>query len=137
MTPAKIYISARDLFKVKDFLNNGQKIDAIKYVRDVARGYRPGLAETKDAVEHLMSPHAFPGAPRGVIAPLNPIKAVTIDLGALGGEGDVTIDMDSVEFHFDVALNKIGIEKVNALMSLYKRLASWEDEVMEQTKNSM
>ena len=136
MTPAKIYVSARDLFKVKDFLNNNQKIDAIKYLRDAARGYRPGLAEAKDAVEHLMSPHALPD-PRGVIAPLNPIKAVTIDLGALGGEGDVTIDMDSVEFHFDVALNKIGIEKVNALMSLYKRLASWEDEVLEQTKNSM
>lgn len=126
-----------ELAHVKDLINKGQKIDAIKAVRtaknhqeisiDPNTGHQRvitqiGLKQAKDAVEHMAGHHS--GPPSAMIANTNPIKSIKVDLG--DGTGEVEVDFEGLCFKFSSSINQLGIEHVSKLMELYSLIEKWE-----------
>ena len=123
---------------VKELLNKGLKIDAIKAVRaakryqqtliDPATGQSRttssiGLKEAKDAVEHFAS-QPIGGPPSAVIANVSPIKSIKVDLG--DGSGEVEVDFEGLCFRFSSSINQLGVAHVSKLMELYSLIENWE-----------
>lgn len=133
-----IRLSPSEFTNVKNLVNKGLKIDAIKAVRaakryqqtsvDPATGQSRtissiGLKEAKDAVEHFAS-QPIGGPPSAVIANVSPIKSIKVDLG--DGNGEVEVDLEGLCFKFTTSINELGIDHVSKLMELYSILEKWE-----------
>ena len=126
-----------ELAYVKDLISKGQKIDAIKAVRtaknhqeistDPNTGqqrviHQIGLKQAKDAVEHLAG--QLSDKPSAMIANVNPIKSIKVDLG--DGSGEVEVDFEGLCFRFSSSINQLGVEHVSKLMDLFSLIEKWE-----------
>ena len=133
-----IRLSPSEFTNVKDLVNKGLKIDAIKAVRaakryqqtsvDPATGQSKtisliGLKQAKDAVEHFAG-QPIGGPPTAVIANVSPIKSIKVDLG--DGNGEAEVDLEGLCFKFSTSINELGIDHVSKLMELYSLLEKWE-----------
>ena len=126
-----------ELAYVKDLINKGQKIDAIKAVR-TAKNHQEisidpntgqqrvitqiGLKQAKDAVEHMAGQPVYQLS--AMIANANPIKSIKVDLG--DGSGEVEVDFEGLCFRFSSSINQLGVAHVSKLMELYSLIENWE-----------
>jgi len=131
-----IRLSPSEFTNVKDLVNKGLKIDAIKAVR-ASKRYQQisvdpetgqsraissiGLKEAKEAVEHFAGQLSSPLS--AVIANVKPIKSIKVDLG---DDGEVEVDLEGLCFKFSTSINELGIDHVSKLMELYSMLEKWE-----------
>ena len=142
-----IKVSASQLVVIDDFLRNNKKLDAINALRNTARplGYDSimhdlplpstiGLKDAKDAVERREwdlelfdatknDRRGRPNAPSWLVC-RQPIKRLVCDFG----EGEVELDMDGLSLRALTELNgSIKMGDALALIDLYKRIASWDE----------
>lgn len=150
-----IMLTATEWVGVNDYLASGEKIQAIKLVRDAERHRKPstpnpllahtasrlwtggiGLKEAKEAVELLMaergmkqsdgSPCLPPSAPSARVRPFQPIKRIICDFG----EGEIEVDLEGMSLRILTGLNgSMRIADVMSLVDLYGRVKGWEDGV--------
>ena len=149
-----IMLTATEWVGVNDCLAGGDKIPAIKIVRDAelhrkAAGPNPllpsstagrtwtagiGLREAKEAVELLMadrgmkqsdgSPCLPPSAPSARVMPFQPMKRIICDFG----EGEIEVDLEGMSLRILTGLNgSMRIADVMSLVDLYQRVKGWED----------
>jgi len=134
-----IKVSRSQLASIDNFLRQGLKIDAIKFIRETDRqppapgqsiGFTSiGLKEAKDAAERRwnalgMIPEIDLSATNNTrLTPTNPIKRIVVEMG----DGEVELDMEGVSLKFLSGLTTVGLSEVAALCDLYKRIKDWED----------
>lgn len=149
-----IMLTATEWAGVNDCLAGGNKIPAIKIVRDAERHRKPsgpnpllssstagrtwiggiGLKEAKEAVELLMaergmkerdgSPCLPPPDPSARVIPFQPIKRIICDFG----EGEIELDLEGMSLRILTGLNgSMRIADVMSLVDLYQRVKGWED----------
>jgi len=134
-----IKVSRSQLASIDNFLRQGLKIDAIKFIRETDRQPPPpghsygftsiGLKEAKDAAERRwnalgMIPEIDLSATNNTrLTPTNPIKRIVVEMG----DGEVELDMEGVSLKFLSGLTTVGLSEVAALCDLYKRIKDWED----------
>lgn len=149
-----IMLTATEWAGVNDCLAGGDRIQAIKIVRDAERHRKPstpnpllgstalrswtagiGLKEAKEAVELLMadrgmkqsdgSPCKPPSAPSARVMPFQPIKRIICDFG----EGEIEVDLEGMSLRILTGLNgSMRIADVMSLVDLYQRVKGWDDE---------
>lgn len=148
-----IMLTATEWGQLNEALTAGDKIPAIKIVRDAERHRKPsgphpllpsstagrtwtpgiGLKEAKEAVELLMaergmkmvdgSPCLPPSAPSARVMPFQPIKRIICDFG----EGEIEVDLEGMSLRILTGLNgSMRIADVMSLVDLYQRVKSWE-----------
>ena len=134
-----IKVSRSQLASIDNFLRQGLKIDAIKFIRETDRQPPPpgqsigftsiGLKEAKDAAEQRwnalgMIPEIGLCATNNTrLTSTNPIKRIVVEMG----DGEVELDMEGVSLKFLSGLTTVGLSEVAALCDLYKRIKDWED----------
>jgi len=149
-----IMLTATEWRQVNEELAGGNKIPAIKTVRDAERHRRPsgpnpllpvstagrtwapgiGLKEAKEAVELLMAergmkqsdgtPCPIPWSPSARVVPFQPIRRIICDFG----EGEIEVDLEGMSLRILTGLNgSMRISDVMALVDLYQRVKSWEE----------
>lgn len=155
--PMIIMLTSSEWSEVNRLLAAGahNKIPAIKVVRAASRHSTSGTAadgspilipnvglrEAKEAVEALMAergmtltdgtPFLGPSNPVARISPFQPIVRVVCNFGT----GDVELDMDGMSLRVLTGLNgSMRISDAVALIDLYKRIKSWEDEIVSPCK---
>jgi len=134
-----IKVSRSQLASIDNFLRQGLKIDAIKFIRETDRqpptpghsiGFTSiGLKEAKDAAERrwnalgLMPEINLNATNNTRLTPTNPIKRIVVEMG----DGEVELDMEGVSLKFLSGLTTVGLSEVASLCNLYKRIKDWED----------
>ena len=126
-----IKVSSNDLVEIKRlFLNEGQKIAAIKLTRTVGSVYVDGvkqdkilLREAKHAVEELRGDRA-PGSPlpTATFSAIPRIKGVIIDTG----HGDVELDLDGLQLRLLGEVNTLPISVIGPALELLQYFREWE-----------
>jgi hypothetical protein len=131
-----------DLRKVKEFLADGKKINAIKHARQHGKEFpgreieepdedgnlvtriehRVGLKNAKDAVEHLTgqnlnSPCTFVGRLK--------IKSFIVE----ADEGDVEMDLDGLQLRLLGELNTIPMRDVAEMLELVSFIRKWQGDI--------
>ena len=110
-----LYIRTAVLQQIREFLRNGQKINAIKCLR---RDRPTGLREAKDAVELLAYDMGvrsdYPENARARIVSRPQVKNLTVDFG----EGDIIVDLEAMEMRGLMNLEKIGIDELAELIDV-------------------
>ena len=147
-----IMLTATEWGQLNEHLTAGDKIPAIKTVRDAERHRRPstpnsllpstagrswtsgvGLKEAKEAVELLMAERGIkqsngdpclpPLNPSARVIPFQPIKRIICDFG----EGEIEVDLEGMSLRILTGLNgSMRIADVMSLVDLYQRVKSWE-----------
>jgi len=155
-----IMLTATEWAQVNEDLAGGNKIPAIKTVRDAERHRKPsgpnpllpvstalrtwapgiGLKEAKEAVELLMAergmkqadgtPWLPPINPSARVVPFQPIKRIICDFG----EGEIELDLEGMSLRILTGLNgSMRITDVMSLIDLYGRVKSWEEGACKPT----
>ncbi len=116
------------LREVKEELQKGRKIAAIKKVRTNARCGSVGLKEAKLAVERLehemglkSHPHSATSAHK--IGADTFIRSITLDLGG----GELSVDLEQMEMRALMGLDSMGIDEVARVLDLVKILKAFGD----------
>jgi len=154
-----IMLTVTEWGQVNADLAAGGKIPAIKTVRDAERHRKPSgpnpllpvstagrtwvpgisLKEAKQAVELLMAergmkqsdgtPCHMPPNPAARVVPFQPIRRIICDFG----EGEIELDLEGMSLRILTGLNgSMRISDVMALVDLYQRVKSWEEEGCKQ-----
>jgi hypothetical protein len=149
-----IMLTATEWGQVNADLAAGDKIPAIKTVRDAERHRKPsapnpllpvstalrawtagiGLKEAKEAVELLMAergmkqsdgtPCPMPPNPTARVVPFQPIRRIICDFG----EGEIEVDLEGMSLRILTGLNgSMRITDAMSLIDLYQRVKSWEE----------
>jgi hypothetical protein len=138
MKKCRIKLSAQHLTRVREFANDGQKIKAIKWARTNGKSFpgkeelqndgttgvnhRPGLRETKHAVEHLMGQIDHDAA-CGVFAPALIIKKIIVE----GETGNIEIDIDGLQLRcLDGLSQGIPLNEVASMTELVSFIRQWQ-----------
>lgn len=136
-----IKVSKIQLATIDNYLRQGLRIDAIKFIRETDRqpptlghsiGFTSiGLKEAKDAAERRWNEMNF-GDPIILsannvsrVVPKNPIKRIVVEMG----DGEVELDMEGMSLKFLMGMTTVGLSEVASLCDLYKRIADWEEQV--------
>jgi hypothetical protein len=149
-----IMLTATEWGLVNADLAAGDKIPAIKTVRDAERHRKPSgpnpllpvstagrtwtagisIKEAKEAVELLMAergmkqsdgtPCHMPPNPVARVVPHQPIRRIICDFG----EGEIELDLEGMSLRILTGLNgSMRIADVMSLIDLYQRVKSWEE----------
>jgi hypothetical protein len=104
-------------------LDLGKKIAAIKMLRSDSGS---GLKEAKEAIERLMHdqglhdyPHAAKEGAKIVVGPV--IKKLTLDFG----DGDIEVDLETMQMMGLMQLQKIGLESCGEILDLVETLKAF------------
>ncbi len=119
----KIHVRSHDLQVVKEHIQSGHKIKAIKALRDSTHC---GLREAKLAVENLGSKMSrllsnagsYPANTEIDAVPLCSIQKVEIELG----NGAIMVDLDEAQFHVMRELGNVPLEETRRLLKLIEIL---------------
>ena len=120
-----IKVSGKVYTQTLEHLSKGKKIAAIKAIRGDSGS---GLKEAKDAVERLMyerngdgfkTHEAHQAAPRIIIGPI--IKKLTLDFG----DGDIEVDLETMEMMGLMQMQKIGLEACGEILDLVATLTAF------------
>jgi len=103
--------------EVRDLISSGQRIQAIKVVRNHTSC---GLAEAKAAVERIEGRE--PHGPK--LLPFLAIKSMVITTG----EGDLTVDLDGLQLMGLMNLEKLGLEECRRILDLVGAIEAWRDQ---------
>jgi len=108
-------VPAQTIRDVEELVQRGQKIQAIKVVRDAARC---GLAEGKAAVDRIAG--VEPNGPR--LIPNFDIKSITLTTG----EGEMTVDLEGMQLMGLMQLQTLGIDECRRVLDLVDRIREWQ-----------
>ena len=142
MTTNTIRIMPHDLRKVKEFLADGKKINAIKHARSHGKEFpgkeieepnedgdlvtrmdhRVGLRNAKDAVEHLAGSNLNPSCT--FVGRLK-IKSFIVE----ADEGDVEMDLDGLQLRLLGELNTLPMRDVAEMLELVSFIRKWQGDV--------
>tara|TARA_A100001037_G_C15115631_1_gene621243 strand:- start:1423 stop:1884 length:462 start_codon:yes stop_codon:yes gene_type:complete len=144
MSNSVIRVPAKILNDIKDELNNGRKISAIKLCRSNGKingGGSIGLKEAKLAIERFEDSLGLKSYPNHaqqaahLIQAETFIRSITLDLGG----GELTVDLEQMEMRALMGLDSMGIEEVARVLDLVKVLKAFSeganisiDRVMEE-----
>lgn len=137
-----IRIMPHDLRKVKEHLNDGKKINAIKHARTHGREFpgreieepnedgdlvtridhRVGLRNAKDAVEHLAGSNSNPSCT--FVGRLK-IKSFIVE----ADEGDVEMDLDGLQLRLLGELNTLPMRDVAEMLELVSFIRKWQGDI--------
>jgi hypothetical protein len=137
-----IRIMPHDLRKVKEFLDDGKKINAIKHARSTGKQYpgtereepdedgnivtiidhRVGLKHAKDAVEHLADQNSNP-----VCTFVGRLKIKSFIVEA--DDGDVEMDLDGLQLRLLGELNTIPMRDVAEMLELVSFIRKWQGDI--------
>ena len=131
----KIIVSAKGRQLISEAVDEGNKIKAIKAARAHGRLVppdpsstnpdRPGLRHAKNAIDHKYWPEALQGAsPHTVIDGGYKIKKVIVEIA---GEGDVELDIETLQMRFLQDLEALGLDEVQRLLELTEYIKKWQD----------
>ena len=101
--------------EVRELISNGQRIPAIKVIRNHTRC---GLAEAKATVERIEGKE--PHGPK--LLPLMTIKSMVIATG----EGDLTVDLDGLQLMGLMQLQSLGLDECRHILKLVDSLNEWQ-----------
>jgi hypothetical protein len=120
MMVIKIKLTAQKMKEVETFVKNGQKINAIKVVRDAAPHI--GLREAKDAVDFLDGTCSQSRA-KLVLKREYVVESVNVrdDCGNL-----LQLSLDEMELKFLQQVNSIGLDCVADLLDLTEYIKDWQ-----------
>ena len=120
----RLLISHADYTEIQAHIIGGRKIAAIKKLRIAAASHpdKPlGLREAKQAVEKMMGQNHEPDVPVVLSAPM--IKRVVVDMG----EGEVTIDLETMELLILKDVERLGLESCGAILDFVHTLKAWSE----------
>ena len=119
-----ILVSHGDYATIQAHIDEGRKIAAIKKLRIAGASpdeERMGLREAKQAVEKMMGQNVDPQVPIVLGAPM--IKRVVVDMG----EGEVTIDLETMELLILKDVERLGLESCGAILDFVHTLKAWSE----------
>ena len=139
-----IRISTKHLHEVRDLLDKGQKINAIKRARTIGKSFpgreveendgtgnivtridhRVGLKHAKDAVEALMGACANPTAK---FIPQLRIKRFVVDTE----DGELELDLDGLQLRLLGNLNEASLSDVAELLEVVSFIRKWQGDDKE------
>lgn len=124
-------VTPEDFFKIKDFLINGKKINAIKTLRCGVVGKedeRIGLREAKESIEKLQHelglasfPNAAHAAAKIIAGPV--VKKIVVDMGS----GDIEVDIESMQLKALMEMQTIGLDACAHLLELVHAIKSFSE----------
>ena len=131
----KIIITGEGRKLVEQAVKEDRKIAAIKAARLHGRVNPPdpnrsdpnsvGLKEAKHAIEHKYWPDMWRGStPCAVIDGGYKIKKVIVEIA---GEGDVELDIETLQMRFLQDLEALGLDEVQRLLELTEYIKKWQD----------
>ena len=133
----KISLTKEDRTKLDEIMQEGKKIAGIKFVRDVGRAIpadpdrnppnRPGISEAKDAIDVAYCSENIANRvikPRAVFGSLFKVKSIVVDVA---GEGDVELDLESLQMRFLQELTELGLSEVQHLLKLIEFVQEWQE----------
>jgi hypothetical protein len=127
----RISLKAAELAEVHRLVGAGQKIKAIKNVRNFGRilsddptipADNIGLREAKLAVDNLSG--SVPDAYR-LVADWS-VHSITVS-GPAGEK--IELDLENLQMHFLTTLTSVGLEEVSRLLSLVGFIKEWQGDV--------
>lgn len=129
----RVVLSVDDRREVEDLARAGKKILAIKHVRTTGRAVprneslpnpdAPSLREAKHIVEMMMGEMDPRVEPSAVLGSGYQIKSVVVDIA---GEGQVELDLDTLQMRFLQELSSLGLDDVQHLLKLTDFIADWQ-----------
>ena len=119
-------VNAEIYKEIHDYISQDRKIAAIKSLRCYTES---GLKEAKEAIERLMHetdltknfPHAAIEGAKIVCGPI--IKKLVLDFG----DGDVEVDLETMELKVLMELPKIGLDACGEILDLVAALKAYAD----------
>jgi hypothetical protein len=133
----KVVLSASDKRIVRDFCDNGHvggnKIRAIKHVRSHGRAIprnealphpdAPSLREAKHIVEAMMGELDPTIKPSAVLGNGFEVKSIVVEIP---GEGNIELDLDTLQMRFLQELSSLGLDEVQHLLKLTDFITDWQ-----------
>ena len=127
----RITLKSDKLAEVHKFITAGQKIKAIKIVRDNGKifssdasspGEKPGLREAKMAVDQITG-HA---STKYTLVPEWHVHSLTVS----GPEGErIEVDLENLQMHFLTTLASVGLDEMARLLGLVDFIKQWQGDV--------
>tara|TARA_R110000796_G_scaffold252539_1_gene387507 strand:- start:851 stop:1255 length:405 start_codon:yes stop_codon:yes gene_type:complete len=120
--------------EVKRLCSEGNKIAAIKLVRNEGKAFPPdhsrsdprsiGLKEAKHAVEHAYNPTFLQDTiPCAVFGAGFKVRKLIVEIA---GEGDVELDIEEMQMRFLQELKTLGLPQVQHLLNLTEYIEEWQ-----------
>jgi hypothetical protein len=118
----KLMVNPVDFHEIEDHLAKGKKIAAIKKLRHCCIGQKQlGLRVAKDAIDRMEGASVNPNAPIVVQSPM--IKRIVVDMG----EGEVTIDLETMELLILKDVERLGLESCGQMLDFVGTLKAWSE----------
>jgi hypothetical protein len=131
MAKIQIFLRHASIFKVRELIHGGRKIQAIKLVRSEGKisdgtkegGFRtPGLKESKHACDAL-SGIINRSEAEAVIAPAWRVSSLKV---RGPDDEELEVDIDTLQMHFLTQLPSIGLDQTDRLLSLIRFIKEWQ-----------
>jgi len=127
----RISLKASDLTEVHRLVGAGQKIKAIKIVRNEGRllsgdstipADQVGLRDAKEAIDRLC------GKASGAFELVADWRVHSLTVSGPAGE-KIELDLENLQMHFLTTLTAVGLEEVSRLLDLVGFIKQWQGEV--------
>ena len=127
----RITLKSDKLAKVHELIAVGQKIKAIKIVRDSGKifssdaskpGEKPDLREAKLAIDQITGK----ASTKYTLAPEWHVHSLTVS--GPGGER-IEVDLENLQLHFLTTLASVGLDEMARLLGLVDFIKQWQGDV--------
>ena len=124
----RITLKSDKLAKVHELIAAGQKIKAIKIVRDSGKifssdaskpGEKPGLREAKLVIDQITGK----ASTKYTLVPEWHVHSLTVS----GPEGErIEVDLENLQMHFLTTLVSVGLDEMARLLGLVDFIKQWQ-----------